>query len=628
MAYRFQDLDGNWRIRYDDGTTSPVIGNVSGPLRDANFNFSDESVRDIYGVEASTDPKALLRGAIIEQAASQDRIATYQREFDPLAASPQGQDVLIKDVFANPNMDLEARAAAAQALYPGMTAEIGVNGELSFSAKNSDLGFKYPDKTAAQAITERGVNAARATGSSNLEFNDVFSAMSTAIQGMPNEASADSVATTMAEIVKQGTDFKAQRQAFYQNEISRQHNIQGLEEALKQERLLDEQNRLAEPWTAGYGDSEMTKRVYQDLVLAKSARDDDVKLAIEGDSELAQINYLLGRANEISSSITEGILSTPSLVPEEARAILNRYYNDDGTPLTNKQERELSKRIAAGDKATQTFIELLSAPIQQMPVMATELPFSMQKVAGKLFDDAVGEEGVFNRFKEAYTNFDKFVKDNGIILTKEEQDALKAVDGAGSGISDEMKRQRQQEASNVKRIRIESYFKEARDKAGLVTVLSGDSVPENPEVAVMWKDALEAARTAKRDQVDRARTKLENSWAFSAASRLEKMNQLKAFDADAELAKTIDLHDALVAFSGIYSRSSMGSGDISTDAFAANEAIGKWLTAQATVPPMRNWLGENSLLQTSTVQAILMDALAFRKELNLGGPSQSFGGPL
>ena len=109
MAYRFQDLQGNWRMRYDDGTTSPVITaaiNVNdltstkdvnrdtGASHRAQFGTDDSfiSIKDRTLGGGDSTRMDELRNAIIDKEMSGARISTYQAEFQPLAEMASTQE--------------------------------------------------------------------------------------------------------------------------------------------------------------------------------------------------------------------------------------------------------------------------------------------------------------------------------------------------------------------------------------------------------------------------------------------------------------------------------------------------------------------------------------------------------
>lgn len=604
MAYRFQDLNGDWRIRYDDGSTSPVIGNVSSRLQDSTFEFSEGTMKEDYGVDDSfSSSKFALRGAIIEQAASSDRIATYQKEFDPVVASgADGQNLLINKVLANPAADIEARAAAAQALYPGMEARVGVNGELSFSASNSTLGFNYPNKTAAQVIDPQ---TKRATGSEDNDYNSVVASMNGLIQDMSQASDPTVAATLMSQAMALATGFKDSKQRYYKDLFERQYNVQGLEAALKQNKLLDEQNHQTEPWTRQYGDSPATKTVEADLTIAKTRYSEDLQSAIAGDTELSFLLTLTQQAQAIGTAITGEIIATPSLIPQDAQAVLNATYNDDGSPLTNEQLRELNKKLSSNDPVTGALVNLATAPIQQIPLMGAGLPNSLQGSAKRIFERAIGAggEGKYDEFKSYYNNFDKFLEATGTVLTAAQADAIKAADPKGAIADKDMLALRKQEADNVKRQVLEGYFKAARDAEQLKDIVSGNAVPDNSVAAELWRGGVMEAKARRESELRVERMNIENGrWDFTTAAKVDRKERLAKFDKDRPTREALSLDDVIKGFTRKFMDSEAYSGDIASDAYKAEAMIADFIKSQSDEPKLKNWLGSNTLLDPTSIR--------------------------
>lgn len=256
MAYRFQDLQGNWRMRYDDGTTSPVITaaiNVNDltSTKDVNRDTS-ASHRAQFGTDdsfISIKDKTLgggdstrmdeLRNAIIDKEMSSARISTYQAEFQPLAEMASTQDTLISTVASNPTADPEARAGAFQALYPGMKVDIDDKGNLSFSAKSSDLGFQYPDRKKM-----RQDQLSRDNPDTPFDMREKLNGLNNMLSSIAEADSPETLTNMLADAAALVSEASTYKSNIYRTELGSLHGVEFLEQELVQGRLLDEQERI------------------------------------------------------------------------------------------------------------------------------------------------------------------------------------------------------------------------------------------------------------------------------------------------------------------------------------------------------------------------------------------------
>lgn len=608
MAYRFQDLQGNWRIRYDDGTTSPVIGNVSAALQDSTLEFSDASIggKSVFGVDEDfSGSKASLNHAIIERAAGDARIATYQQEFQPLAETAMGQDMLINSVLANAAAPLEARAGAIQALYPGMKAEIGIHNELSLSAKGSSLGFQYPEKTAAQAAKDRspaGIEEA------DIDFGAVLQNARAAINDIQNASDLAEAGELMTSSLVSVMEAVNAKRDYLKQVFTHEYGIEALEESLKQNRLLDAQAKIADPSVAWRGDSEQTKEVHQTLQLRKAERDAALEQAMNADPQLKQLIQTQELLESVGKHTLGEIASTKTLLVGEQLDLLNATFNPDGSPLSPKQLRELSNKIATEDKSTMMLLNLSEVPMSQFVPAAMELPPIYQKVAERIFEHALGEDskGLFSAIKAGMQDLDSFVEKNGIILPPDTAEELKKLsDTISSRIADKTaKEEAAVQMQSIKSAIVMEHFRDMRDLEAEKSILSGDAVPAI--YGDIWRSATESAKAIKQAKFRASVRSAEGGWKIGTSSKVAGAREAAALrEKEADLT-AITLDDILQEFAVKFYLSNEATKDIATDVSNMEAAVTSWLTAQADNPRLKDLLGKNTKITPSNINAKLL----------------------
>ena len=313
MAYRFQDLQGNWRMRYDDGTTSlPINVDDLGPQdRTSTKEVNDDKGmwRNSYGVDTSfagsrfdlnltRDPSRIgaedgdrqreLANAIIDGEMSKTRIATYTSEFKPLAEMHSTRDVLIKSVAANVSADPEARAGAFQALYPGMQVTVGPQGILQFQAARSDLGFSYPDKVKAEKQQRQAANPALAQ--SNVA--DAMTTLNTALTNLQQATDENAMGAIMGQAASTMTNFLATTRDNYRAELYGQYPIAALEQELQESVLNDNywKNVRNQQGTPTFGESDQTKSIRQQLAVFEADLNKKLEDRLAANTEVSKPN--------------------------------------------------------------------------------------------------------------------------------------------------------------------------------------------------------------------------------------------------------------------------------------------------------------------------------------------------
>lgn len=596
MAYRFQDLQGNWRMRYDDGTVSPVIDPAQTPLnvndltslktvpRDisaehrAKFGTDSEFISINNNLEGSTRMDE-LRHAIIEREMSDSRISTFQQEFQPLAEMASTQDALITEVAANPLADPEARAGAFQALYPGMKVDLDARGNLSFTAKNTDLGFQYPDRKKFREAQLKRENPD--TPLDVVEETTSLSRILTDLQAADSPEMVTSLMEDAAAILSKVSTYKSN---IYQSEVSHEFGVDSLQQQLAQARLWDEQERIRE---AGFGnmiagDSPETKGIINSLAVARAGQQERVNSLLSEDVDLARMSTVYETIKSVAQHQLREALTVPELLPQDLVAAFNDIWNDDGSALTVKQQSELAKKLAANDQD----MMLMAAAARgeaATALMASQVISPVHKSAlERMFDSQYGETGVFDRMTNDIANFDAFMAERNIVLEPSEEAVLADLSSATFKAKSPTEQQEVRDrALDIKTQKVLEVYKEARDLSFMKNLFANNSRPADD----MTGDYFESAAIAQKNREIKAAKEAAKSGRWTGPLAREKNLITQAeIAADPEKFYTLDMSTVI---SGMVSRM-LGSGefpDNDSQLEAVNQMINSmndWLEPQAS----------------------------------------------
>lgn len=522
MAYRFQDLQGNWRMRYDDGTTSPVITaaiNVNDltSTKDVNRDTS-ASHRAQFGTDdsfISIKDKTLgggdstrmdeLRNAIIDKEMSSARISTYQAEFQPLAEMASTQDTLISTVASNPLADPEARAGAFQALYPGMKVDIDDKGNLSFSAKNSDLGFQYPDRNKM-----RQDQLSRDNPDTPFDMREKLNGLNNMLSSIAEADSPETLTTMLADAAALVSEASTYKSNVYRAELSNLHGVEFLEKELVQGRLLDEQERIQRAGWGEFvsGDSPETSKTVNSLAAAKTALNNDISTKLSQDVDLARLATIYKQLETVAQQKLGGVLEKPDLLPPNITPAFNKAWNETGEPLTSKQNIELSKKLAAGDPTVAALAEAAVGEASTALQVSDRISGMHKPILERMFDNEFGEPGLFRQMDSDVKNFEIAKESRGIVLTPAEEAVLaEPASPMFKTLSPTEQENSRARALAIKTDKIIASYKEARDDDFLRGVVSAGTKPSDKMTGNYWEaaitdirnDGIKAAKAAVTD---------------------------------------------------------------------------------------------------------------------------------
>lgn len=540
MAYRFQDLEGNWRMRYDDGTTSPVITdaihvNDLTSTKDVNRDTS-ASHRAQFGTDdsfISIKDKTLgggdstrmdeLRNAIIDKEMSGARISTYQAEFQPLAEMASTQDTLISTVASNPLADPEARAGAFQALYPGMKVGIDDKGNLSFSAKNSDLGFQYPDRKKM-----RQDQLSRDNPDTPFDMREKLNGLNNMLSSIAEADSPETLTNMLADAAALVSEASTYKSNIYRAELSSIHGVDFLEQELVQGRLLDEQERIQRAGWGEFvsGDSPVTSKTVNSLAAAKAGLDNDVRTKLSEDVDLARLATIYKQLETVAQQKLGRVLEKPDLLPPNITPAFNKAWNDTGEPLTSKQNIELAKKLESGDPTVAALAEAAVGEASTALQVSDRISGMHKPILERMFDNQFGEPGLFRQMDNDVKNFEVAKEARGIVLTPAEDAVLAELSSPlFKNLSPKEQDSARARALSIKTDKIIASYKEARDDDFLRGVVSAGTKPSDEMTGNYWEAAIADVRN---DGVATARAQAAD-WDFTSQSKrvANKLTQIK-----------------------------------------------------------------------------------------------------
>lgn len=538
MAYHFQDLDGKWRMRYDDGTTSLPIDTIGSHRMDSSkeIDDSDGKWRESYGVDNSfkatqalvnsgmpADRVKELQNAIVDSEMSNARIATYANEFQPLAEHGAAHHDLISQVAANTLADSEMRAGAFQALYPGMEVTVGPKGDLHFQAMGSDLGFAYPDKVKAKSdqLKRQGFNG---------DTEDPMAKLGTIISAMRGSGSSEEIGRLQGDALALYSEAKAKLEEDFKADLGVDFRIDHLKRELEQSHLIDRQARLRHAAMGQHVpvDSPVTIGIRQSLVLEEQALQAKVDERLEADPTLQALKAQLAVVNTIAQDSLGKELATPELLPDGVAENFGPIWNKDG-PMTVAQHQELAKKISANDPYAIALVNLAGSEAKELLLNADSVGAAYRPIIQRMFDAQAGEEGVFDRLMENVKEFEDFQKQFNITLTKPEQNLMDTPKGANfSTMGSEDKAAILKQIEELKVNKVLEVAKRARDGDWHRSVLNTDIVPDLPEeYAAYWKVAKDYVFNEK---VESAKKKLEPGFFSSPKEKLDLERQRRELD--------------------------------------------------------------------------------------------------
>lgn len=449
--------------------------------------------------------QSLLQSKIKEQS-DIDNIAA---QLNPLRETDSGQKALTS-LLSNQQADSVERAAAAQALNPGLKASIGLNGELSFTAApGADLGFNYPSATKPK-------NDQQAKAPALTSFSDTFKQL----QGMtdPNE-----IANTFAAANASATQWAASRRDEIYKQTANAMGLTSMKSQLEQDKVADQEfyNTYYGGQNLGPTDESLVNiRLYSQT---QNEVEQEVARKLQSDPEAAAIKTQLSiMSSYVDTKLGAAFSTKATNDATEAALIPNDNVNaallalgKDPMTASPQERQQVALGITSGNKVYTEAQEVGMASPASLAVMAFSSTGSLAASAERVLKSKFSEGSTApSLIKASYKAFDTEILPT---LSKEQQEALKMP--ATATASEKPKLQKEIETKKMSMVLERLATK--RTLAFENSVSQWDA-PQDPIIA----DEIQSIRANNKDlRIDQ----LASLMNFSGPNGQAKINALTAY---------------------------------------------------------------------------------------------------
>lgn len=273
------------------------------------------------------------------------RIDILTSSLKPQAETFNGQMVL-QDMLANQAAPAEQRAAAAQALNPGLKAQVSSDGTLAFSAApGADLGFKYPDQTRKTSLQNTGGAFGRANDAQK-SFDDTY-------QAILNMSDTNEITNAYASLVGSTTSWVENKRKNLSNSLGASMGLTQLEQQMEADKVVDQQyyNTYMNGQNLGPTDESMrTIGLYQQK---KAEVDREVARQLGADPQLTSMQIRMEQLKVLVDQKTKEGFSDKIQTREAQAALIPVEQVDkalvalgtDPTTATKEQKDQLAIKI-------------------------------------------------------------------------------------------------------------------------------------------------------------------------------------------------------------------------------------------------------------------------------------------
>ena len=425
---------------------------------------------------------------------------TFKALMQPAAsAGPDAQAALV-GILSDASKPKEARAGAAEALYPGVQASIGRSGELSFrAAPSSDLGFNYPDKTTKAAEGQQALGVK--------EGSTLLSNLSESVKQLQGLATATDVVNLAGTVAADLTNYTAGKRNELQSAAYSTLGIRELENTLADWKQQDQLYYNQHTGGKNIGPSQETETANLMLTRAKQEAEGIITQALDADPEYSAIRQQAAIFNTILGAKTQQTMIEPENLPDGAAELLASKQ------LTPTAVLDLSTRLSKGDPTAMKELERFNQPVLNNVVellggaiTATDKPGLTDTIKKKLGTDG---EAVLGQVEAIYTNFDSELRPT---LTKEQADMMADLEDKASPTpkkaSNTLLSPADKEAARQQlvQMKVQMTINEARGRrdANWMAGVGDWTPPEDPALAAKWTQAVELvkAKHARQDAVE------------------------------------------------------------------------------------------------------------------------------
>lgn len=380
---------------------------------DALANMATKSAQPL-----TNDTVKLLEEA---QKTSSQQIDIVTAALKPQASTFNGQMVL-QDMIANKNADPINRAAAAQALNPGLKADVQADGTLAFSAApGADLGFRYPEQT-RKTTAQNSYGAKGKSDDAVVAFDSTYKA----IQGMTD---SNEIANAYATLTGSVAAFAESRRQAITTEVGQSMGLSDLETQMQADKVADQAFYNTYYNGQNLGPTDESLRTIALYNSKKTDVDQEVAKRLGTDPQLASMKVRMDQLSTLVDSKTRELLSSKeadkaakaSLIPPDVVDKTLIVLGQDPATATTDQRNQVALGIPT-NPYYRTASNIGQLDSVSLAITAVSVPGEEGAMATRYLKSQFKDNPQdYKALVDNYQNFDSTIMKT---LSKEEQKAL------------------------------------------------------------------------------------------------------------------------------------------------------------------------------------------------------------
>jgi hypothetical protein len=360
-----------------------------------------------------------------EQLRKQKEIDILANNMKPVAGTSEGVFAL-QDLLANPMAPKEQRAAAAQALNPGIRASIGQYGELSFTnIPGADVTYDYPSNSRPR--TDAGLKAQGGkTGVAIENFDQQF----TAIQGMADPVEA---MNTYASLQSSAAEYINSKEASVRNQLEQSLGVTSLRTELETSNALDKDHYNTYYGGVNQGPSQETLGLISVLNQKQAQVDAEVQKRLSRDPEIVGLQSKLKTLDSFVASKYRDLQDTKQTVgldlipPEQIEATALAMGADISSETTRLK---IAEGLVSGNTVLNRAQQIgMAAPTELVNVAAFGDGVTSTQ-AKRVLGSKLGRPEMVEQLLHRVKNFDTEYAD--VVAARKEEFSISTLDNLSS----------------------------------------------------------------------------------------------------------------------------------------------------------------------------------------------------
>lgn len=469
-----------------------------------------------FGIASGPNQNVGLEEVLKTKKIERADIDTFKGLLQPAMAGGVDAQAELVGILSDPNKPKEARAAAAEVLYPGVEAGIGRSGEMSFrAAPGSDLGFNYPNKTtkASEAQAALGVKGG----------SDLLANLSESVRTLQGLANTPDIVTLAGQVSADLNTYASGKRNELKTAAYGQTGVSDLEAIVDDWKQQDQLYYLQNTGGKNIGPSQETTVAQVQLATAKAEAEKLITEALAQDPEYAAIAQQQQIFASVLTAKTNQTMIEPQNLPEgTAEYMAHRNMN----PL---EVLSFQDSLSKGNPQALANLERFNQPVATNlvtllsgNVTATDKPGLISMMEAKLGE---GGKELLAKLESTNTAFETTILPK---LTPEEQTEYKKISSTAKGVSairgmpvkpDEQKAAKEQ-LIQYQVPRVMASVKEQRDAQWRSGALDW-SKPEDPILAESWDKAVALVKAKQAKQIEVEGTAEKGKIDLDPAKRVE-----------------------------------------------------------------------------------------------------------